>query len=571
MVALSGQLARLTLGGLDDNPNLTADHWAFAWVNQFDPSPYASDTQRAGQSTLVTHWPVQANGRGIEAQQAGAWLYDYYYRIHINPQRLDLGNVVSAQTQDVFLWNAFLEPRTLVDIDGTDEGVLVSGQPSPPLLFPALKELTWQLTVTPDGQPVLDTVVTWEFDNGREAGLRITANRIIAWTFVPDWGDGIGETLTASTDILQSESAVSQRRQLRLTPRREFSGPMYAEGRERQLLDLALFGWSDRIWSIPIWPDIQLLDAGIAADVDFIPCSTQHLDFRAGGLAMLRGEDAFTSETVEILEVLANGLQLKRNTQQAWPAGTRLYPARSAQLLEEPSLSKLTDRLVEATVQFLVVEDCDWPEWLPATLYRGRPVWDRRPDDTESLTHSAQRLRSTLDSGFAQPLITDTARRALQLLGQRHLDLGREARALVRSFIYGMRGRQKVVWVPSHMDDLTIVASASAVATTIDVVNIGYSRFSNGKAGRRDIRIELWNGAVLMRRITGAIELDSQTERLALDASLGIDLQPSDVARVSWMNLMRFEADAQRIDHMTDSEGVAAWATVFREERDDEF
>ncbi|MCY0604035.1 hypothetical protein, partial [Klebsiella pneumoniae] len=78
-----------------------------------------------------------------------AHLDEWYYRIHISPRRLDLGNVVSAQAQDVFLWNAFLEPRTLVDIAGTDEGVLLSGQPDPPLLFPALKELTWQLTVTP--------------------------------------------------------------------------------------------------------------------------------------------------------------------------------------------------------------------------------------------------------------------------------------------------------------------------------------------------------------------------------------------------------------------------------------
>src|SRR5690606_6780673 len=138
-------------------------------------------------------------------------------------------------------------------------------------------------------------------------------------------------------------------------PRREFSGPMYIEGRERQLLDLALFGWSDRVWALPIWPDIQLLQMGIAAGVDFIPCSTEWLDFRAGGLAMLRGEDAFTSETVEILEVLPSGLQLKRNTQLEWPVGSRLYPARSAQLLEEPSLSKLTDRLMEAEVRFLVV------------------------------------------------------------------------------------------------------------------------------------------------------------------------------------------------------------------------
>lgn len=520
---------------------------------------------------LSTPWPVEANGRVISGVQLGAFLDEYYYRIHISPSQLNLGNVVSAQTQPVFLWNAFLEPRTLVDIDGLDEGIQVSGQPEPPMLFPALKELVWQVTVTPDGQPVLDTVVAWEFDNGRSAGLRITANRIIAWTFAPDWGDGIRERLTAATDILQSESGVSQRRKLRGSPRREFNGPMYAEGRERQLLDLSLFGWSDRIWSIPIWPDIQLLDVGIGADVNFIPCSTQHLDFRAGGLAMLRGEDAFTSETVEILEVLTNGLQLKRNTQLAWPAGSRIYPARAAQLLEEPSLSKLTDRLIEAEVRFLVVEACDWPEWLPATLYRGRPVWDRRPDDTENLTHAAERLRSMLDSGFAQPLVTDTAKRAFQVLSQRHLDLGREARALVRSFIYGMCGRQKVVWVPSHMDDLTVVATASAVATTIDIVNIGYTRFSSGKPGRRDIRIELWNGTVLMRRITGATELDTQTERLVLDAALGIELRPDDIARISWMNLMRFESDVQEIEHMTDSQGVAGWATVFREERDDEF
>ena len=526
--------------------------------------------RRPGGSVLSTHWPVEANGRAIDGIRAGAFIDDYYYRIHISPSRLDLGNVVSAQTSPVFLWNAFLEPRTLNDISGLDEGIQVSGQPATPLLFPALKELTWQVTVTPDGQPVLDTVVAWEFDNGREAGLRITANRIIAWTFVPDWGDGLRERLISSTDILQSESAASQRRQLRLAPRREFTGPIYAEGRERQLLDLALFGWSDRVWSMPIWPDIQLLQAGISGAVDFIPCSTQYLDFRAGGLAMLRGEDAFTSETVEILQVLSNGLQLKRNTQLAWPAGSRLYPARAAQLLDEPSLSKLTDRLIEAEVRFLVVEPCDWPEWLPSSLYRGRPVWDRRPDDSENLTHAAQRLRSTLDSGVAQPLITDTARRALQVLGQRHLDLGREARALIRSFIYGMRGRQKAVWVPTHMDDLVLVATVSALATTLDIENIGYTRFSNGKPGRRDIRIELLDGTVFMRRLSSSTELSSQVERVTLDSVLGIEVQPHQVARISWMNLMRFESDAQEIEHLTDSQGVAAWATAFREERDDE-
>lgn len=567
MATLNVQRVNLTQGTIDQQL-FAADLYTYSFIEQ----PYESEARRIeGSALLSAGYPIAANGRNITASRVGGFVDDYYNRIHITPQRLDLGNVVSAQLSPVSVWNAYLIPRTLNAINGLDEGIEISGQPDVPLLFPALKERIWQVTITPDGQPVLDANLEWQFEGDITAALRITANRIIAWTFVPDWGDGIEETLTASTDILQSESAVSQRRQLRLAPRREFSGPMYAEGRERQYLDLALFGWSDRIWAMPIWPDIQLLEVAVDVDAEFIQCATEHLDFRAGGLALLRGEDAFTYEAVEIIEVLSTGLQLKRGTQQAWPAGSRLYPVRTAQLLAEPELSKLTDRLIEASVQFLVVEECDWPEWLPTILYRGRPVWDRRPDDSENLTHSAQRLRSTLDSGMAIPLITDTAQRALQMLGQRHLDLGREARALVRSFIYGMHGRQKVVWVPSHMDDLTIVATASAVATTLDVANIGYTRFSNGKPGRRDIRIELWNGTVLMRRITGAIELDGQTERLALDAALGIEVQPGDVARISWMNLCRFEADAQRIEHMTDSEGVAAWATVFTEERDDEF
>ncbi|WP_312467015.1 hypothetical protein [Stutzerimonas nitrititolerans] len=566
MVALAAQYVAYSLGGYI-NPNVSGDLSSHAWVI----IPYASTAQlRPGEPELIRNWPVEAHGIEKEAARCSAFLDDLYERIHISPSTLALGNVVSTQSSDVYIWNAHLNVRSLSDIVNLAEGVEIDG-PEPPVLFAGLQERVWTVSVTPEGAPTLDANITWLFSTAESVGLRITANRIIGWAFMPDWGAGIIETLASLTDLLQSESAVTQRRLLRQAPRRELSGPMYVEGRERQLLDMALFGWSDRVWALPIWPDIQLLQVDVGADADFIPCSTRWLDFRVGGLAMLRGEDAFTFETVEIQELLSTGLQLKRTTQLAWPAGSRLYPVRAAQLVEEPSLSKLTDRLIEAEVRFLIVEACDWPEWVPDTLYRGIPVWDRRPDDTDNLTHTAQRLRSTLDSGFAQPLVTDTAGRALQVLNQRHLDLGREARALIRSFIYGMHGRQRVVWVPSHMDDVTIVAPISALATTIDIAYIGYTRFSSGKPGRRDMRIELFDGRVFMRRVTGSVELVGQAERLGIDSVLGVELQPTEIARVSWMNLVRFDSDTQRIEHMTDSEGVAAWVTVFREERDDEF
>lgn len=567
MAILTVQTVISTQGGFDA-PLFAADLYKHVFIEQ----PYEAEAlPREGGALLDNGFPVSANGREIDVQRARAFVDDFYYRIHISPRQLDLGNVVSAQTTPVYLWNAFLEPRTLSAITGLGEGLLVTGQPAAPLLFPALKELQWQVTVTPDGQPVLDTTIKWVFDNSAEPGLRITANRIIAWSFAPDWADGVIERLSWATDILQSESGVEQRRAIRLAPRREFEASMYVEERERQLLDLALFGWGSRVWSLPIWHEVQLLGVGVSAGALSIPCSTQYLDFRAGGLAMLRGESAFASETVEIASVTANSLLLKRATQQTWPAGSRLYPVRSAQLTQQPSLSRLTDTASSADVQFLVVEPCDWPALMPATLYRGRPVFETRPDEGEDLTSSYQRLLLTLDSGSAIPLMTDTASRAFPVQAHRWLEMGRAERAALRSFIYAMQGRQRAVWLPTHADDLTLVDIVTGVATTLDIANVGYSRFASAKPGRRDIRIQLWDGSVYYRRITGSTELSSDIERIAIDATFGRQILPTDVLRISWLVFCRLDSDTVEIEHITDSEGLAATQLVFRGVRDDEF
>lgn len=570
MAVLTAQHVRPTQGDID-NSNLTADRSAFAWVNQFAPSPYLNVTPRAGQAPLGTAWPVEANGRALAGQRLRAHLDDWYYRIHISPRQLDLGNVVSTQTTAVGLWNAYLEPRTLTGLDGLGEGLLAAGQLAPPLLFNGLQERIWQVSVTPDGQPVLDTTLSWAFDNGDTAGLRITANRIIAWAFAPDWGDGIVERLTWATDILQSESGVEQRRAIRLAPRREFEAPMLVEERERQLLDLALFGWGARVWVLPVWPDIQLLGQSVVAGATVIVCDTVGRDFRAGGLALLRGESAFAVEVVEVLSVNPAALTLKRPTQQGWPSGTRLYPARPAQLAEQPSSTRLTDRLDRLDTRFLVVEPCDWPAAMPVTLYRGWPVLEQRPDESEDLTRSYQRLLLSLDSGAALPLSTDTASRAFALLQHRWLLAGRTEHSALRSLLYALNGRQKAVWVPTHADDLTLMATVTSVATTLDVAYVGYTRFGQARPGRRDIRIELADGTVFHRRITGSTELSADVERLSIDSTLDIQVTPAQVARVSWLSLCRLDSDSIEIQHATDSDGVARCQAVFRAVRDEEF
>lgn len=569
---LDAFLAASPWGGIV-NPHLTGA------MNAHDPDeivgwpPYNSLIPKALVAPLDTHFPVEApQQRVLPSVSVNGYSDDYYHRVHLVPRQLDLGNVVSVQTTPVWVWNAHLVPQTLVEIDGLDEGLEVSGQSEPPLLYAALQEREYQVSVTPDGQPVLDTIVAWEFGNGEQPGLRITANRIIAWAFAPDWGEGVQESLEWLTDLLSSESWVEQRRGLRTTPRRELSAPMYVLDRERQLLDLSLFGWGSRVWALPIWPDIQRLTVPVPLDSLRIDCDTQYLDFRPGGLAMLRAESAFEFEVVEIEDVDASGLDLKRGTQQVWPAGSRLYPARPAQLMRQPELTRLTDMAYEAEVQFLIVEPSDWPELLAEDLpqYRGWPIIDDRPDESEDLTHGFERLLTTLDSRTALPLLTDIPGRAMPVTGWRWIDMGRAARARYRSLLYTLRGRQRAAWVPTHADDLTLVDTVSGSQTTIDVSNVGYSRFGQARAGRRDIRIQLVTGQVFYRRITGAAELDSDVERLAIDTALGLIVEPEHVLRICWMTLSRGASDRVEIDHKTDSEGVATAGLTFRGVRDDD-
>ncbi|AQZ95566.1 hypothetical protein ACFSB1_01070 [Halopseudomonas phragmitis] len=553
------------------NPLISGDYDTYDPDDIVGHPPAAAQAARLSGGELAHHWPVASEQqRELLARAAQCFSDDYYHRIHINPRSLDLGNVVSAQTTPVWVWNAYLIPQTLNSITGLDEGIEVSGQPAPPLLYAALQEREYQVSVTPDGQPVLDTVLSWVFGNGEQPGLRITANRIIAWSFAPDWGEGIRERFEWLTDVMTSETYAQQRRALRTAPRRELGAPMYVEGRERQMLDLALFGWGSRVWALPIWPDIQLLEQSVPVDSLRINCETEYLDFRAGGLAMLRGESAFQFEVVEVESVDSAGLDLKRGTQQAWPAGSRLYPARPAQLTRQPEVIRLTDTIDEAEVQFLILEPSDCDTLTDLTTYRGWPVLDVRPDESEDLTRQYERMLVTLDSRTALPLVSDIPGRAMPVTGWRWIDMGRAARHWYRCLLYTLRGQQAAVWVPTHADDLTLVDTVSDAATTIDVLNVGYARFGQARAGRRDIRIELVTGQVLYRRITGASEITADIERLAIDVALGVAVEPADIARICWMALSCGASDSAEIDHVTDSEGVASAALVFRGVRDDD-
>ncbi|EIU3605429.1 MULTISPECIES: hypothetical protein [Pseudomonas] len=545
-------------------PNISA-----LGLNQDITLGSASASTWAG--AYAAHQPVEVIHSTYQAVHQSALEENYYNRLWLIPGRLDLGNVVSVQERPVSVWNAHFTPRTLSQIDREDaDGISLAGQPSPPLPFAALQERIWTVAVSTDGPPVVDARIVWQLQDEQPLILVITGNRITAWPFAPDWADGVQESLEWLTELLTSTSGVEQRRSLRLSPRRSFEAEFYAEGRERVLLDLSLAGWGGRIWALPVWPDIQLLASVTAAGALTVECDTRWRDFRAGGLALLRGESAFEYEVVEIQDLAASAIQLARPVQRRWPAGSRLYPIRTAQLTEQPALTRLTDTLYSAQARFLVMDSSDWLEVMPTATYRGWPVLEQRPEESEDLSLSYQRLLDVLDNETGLPQFADQAGVGFPVHGFRWQTEGREEHAALRSLLYALRGRQKAIWIPTHAADLVLVDTVAATSSVLDVELCGLARFFRSDApGRRDIRIELFGGQVFHRRILDVSELNVDVERLAIDSALGSVVRPSDVARISFMTLCRQDSDSVQITHETDTDGISTASTVFRGVRDE--
>ena len=497
-------------------PQISADLAAHsAWTGWPPAAPVDGGTASAITLTRVA---AQVPARTINTALAQSYVDDFYYRVHVMPASIDLGNLVSEQTRAVDVWNAWPDRSlSLVDIVvDPDSAIIVSGQAAPPLSMNPLQELTWQLSVGVSGAPVIDTAVQWVFAGLDPIAVRITGNRVTAWTWVPNWSAGVKERLEWLTLLEKSASGDETATPLREWPRRSWEFTPLAEGTARQRMEAMLYDASSRTWSVPVWPDITQLDAALPAGVLTIPVDTAALDYHVGGLAMLLSGPA-TFEVVEVDTVTPTAITLARATVRDWPVGTQLYPARAVRLDAWPTLNRYTTRLVDTAVRFVSTDANDHAAALPLTLYRGVPVLEDRPEWSDNPTASYGREITLIDNAVGPVLVDDVTGLPWPTQSQRWQVYGRAEHDTLRSLLYGLAGKANRIWLPTWQCDL--YPQATMAGTLLDVAHCGYTVYLHGQPGRRDIRVQLVDGTVLYRRITGSVELDETTERLQVDTA----------------------------------------------------
>ncbi len=573
MATLSGALLPSNLANTDRD-GLGAEITPALDALSFTP---VSDVTRVNytpplyQGVQVSNLPVEQREASLLGRKGPSFFDDFYNRIHARPPLLPLGSVVSTQVTPVYIWNAYLVNRSLSSILGETEGIDLQGQPSPPLLYKPLQELVYQLAVSTDGPPVIDDRLSWVFDNGDFAEMRITGIRVSSWWVRADWSYPVTERLEWFTSVAKSPYGVEQRRSLRLAPRRTFRLKSIANRKQRRYLELLIAEAGGRNWAVPVWPQTQFSAGPITSGALTIYVDTTYYDFAVGGLLMVGGDDPWDFEVLEIKTIQPTYVTLARPTTKPWPSGTRIVPGKISRMKEQVMMHRLTDEAVSMEVYFEQVEVADWPAIMPADTYLSKPVYYARPEESEDLTNQAQRLLAMVETNTGIPRVTDTAGHSFKALGHRWQVYGRQAQASLRSFFYALGGKWKSVWVPTHYNDLQIVANMEATTSYLEIEWCGYTRTGAlSNSGTRDIMMTLRDGTRKYFRIMQAEEISNGNERLILNAAAGQPIKVSDVDRISFMNIMRLDQDYIEFSHTTDSSnGMVSTKGVWLSLRDD--
>lgn len=385
------------------------------------------------------------------------------------------------------------------------------------------------------------------------------------WTLTPNWQYPVVERLSWLSSVLVSQSAAEQRFALRWSPRRSFEAFFSVDGRKRTLLDVGLSAAGAAEWYVPLWHDGDLSGVSISNGATSLAVNTTNREFRVGSFVML-WIDEFNAEVHEVTSIGSGTIGIDPATSRQWPAETRVFPCAKARIGDYPEFARKTGTVAEGAIRFDLSLDNEWTDPVASVglpTYDSFPVLTHRPNRREDLTQRYERLLEDLDESVGLRMRRDVSGLSLPVYSHSWLRVGRAEQANLRALFYALKGRVSPIWIPTFQDDLILAEAADAADTSLLVQTCGLVRFGLPLVGRDHIRIRLRDGTDIYRQIVG-VGASSGRELVTLDAALGVDFAPLDVAEISFMSLCRLNSDDVEINHVSADGGAAEINAAFR-------
>ena len=494
---------------------------------------------------------------------ADAW----FERIHLLPRtKLNFGNIITQVQKDYELFSACrdLSATVISIVNNALPGTALPGV-TPPVIVPPMSSILDATTTDnsggtglgtlvqtkvqalQDGLPTFDTTIIFNTTKNDPA-LLVAGTRIV---LIPqEYEFNTKETLAFLTEIITALDGVEQRLSLRKQPRQTFEVEYKLTENDRQRVQVLLMDWQDKLFGFPLWHEKLTLTSAVSAGATQYPVTgADEADFRVGGLGVIF-TDVNTFDVLNITAVTSTLITAADPSVNGYAAASPIMPLRTAFIRRQVSANRRTVELEIFRITFectdnntgalagdttpgfwstynsrVLLDDCNVTNGILSELYRQRIY--RLDNRTGIVNHTStwDRNKRSHEKGFF-------ARNRSEILQ-------------LRKLLIGLRGRQKAFYIPTFIEDMTPSTGITATSLTMDITRIEYERFVQTRLPKTIFRITFKNGdPALVRVIQSVASVDTVTERLTLDITWPNTVALSDIDRVQFYELVRFDSDA---------------------------
>lgn len=474
-------------------------------------------------------------------------LTDYYGRIHVIPELIDLRNPPLGQPQSYSLWNAFLEARTLDSVDATGDTGLVNSA-VPPVDFRATELIGFDITVTAAADIVIDAQYTFTFDEGFGV-LLFRAERATIFNLVPE--TPLVQTLNYVTDVMKAWDGTEQRVGVRAYPRQVLSGKIVAENDQeaRSLRAQMFFGVVSPV-VVPLWHETFSLYADAGLGTFTLSGDFAIADWAVDDFLYLETTDGDTFELVKLDTISDTTLTVTNALKASYPAGSKVYPTMTGTMRDNSSFSRYP---VNASVVNFRVEAFErralGGKTASVDTYNSLTMLDRRPLNNELIPESFSIRSDKIDYGGVYEVKTSQAfsniSRPVSLIIADRDDL-----QFWKLFLDTIVGRREPLYMPTFRADLLVVVQPD-IGGSVIVISDDPNYLTDWwpSIGHRDIVINNVAGDRLYRSITGAVDNGDGTVSISLDVALPGTADESTIVSIEFLELVRLHSDQVILRH----------------------
>jgi hypothetical protein len=520
--------------------------------------------------------------------------YTWFERVHILPQSLDLGNVVSELVNDVELFNAYrTDVRTLSSItNNAGDGITLDAPATPATLSP-MTSVIIGVTVSPIGPPTIDGDLVFAFDV-RSITLPLTGTRVVLFPYPPQ--NAVQEELEWRTAINTAADRSENRIALRNWPRKSLRYDILLGNLVNQQLNtIFLHDWVGRVFGVPLWWDRRLLTSSPTAGVDtqvFVQ-ATDYADFRDGGLCALvhfNEDGTIVAEALELqgIDSPLTSLTFTTPVQNSYTAGVDIavpvVPCVMSLPLQQRSTRGTSSDLYNARFRALENIDSVTPQ-IPASYetivdQAGLTIPVLNDDDFMDDVLAQEFRTSVRITDFDLGIFFQNTQARKPVRSQPKLWVAQSAQRLweLRELLAHLRGSQRSFLLPTYRKDLTLALPTTADSPTLDVESVGLVGYHRAEEPWNYVEVvmkDAWMFASptggspnkqkrTIHRITGIVQQTDTIERVSITPNTqNYAFDANDVERISLVTQSRIDDDRAVITHnWSDELGQAVDAEV---------